>query len=828
MAVAVLAILAVTLIFLALHVWRAPTHSDVNRWFAFFTFAISGWVLGIAGVETGHRTEVWGRLSFATAAFIPAFFFCFSRVYPFASRWPSARLTRCALVVALGFAFVSLVTPWIAHGITRTADGIVRLSGPLYPLFAIYFVFLSAIALGVFLRKWYLATGLPRAQLQYLGIGLVVLAVGGTTTNLLIPFVTGRSPYSWLGPYFTLPLVLLVSHAIIRHRLLDIRLVLHRSIPHAVVILVITAIAIPVARQLSIHHGLSASPRTLDVVVLVFVVLVMLSSPIHRLLTGFVNRYLSRGRLDHDAVLRRATSRLHHLMAPDQLAVEITAILADTLVPAAAEVLVRSSDGSLELRPALDGRSPSSTGTPAASTVVVALSAQSLASLPAAAAISVTSLHATHQNLQADLQQAGIEIIATLGRRGRLLGLLLLGPRRSGDAYYVKDLSFLESLAELASIALENSLLYRQQLALLEYSERLIESLDCAVIAIDATGSLTKLNPAAVRLLSLDSKESRVGLESLPSEVSWALALALDASWHASQTEVKIDHPVLGPTPVVLSTASLHDGDNRTTGAFAIVTDISALRALERNQRRVEHLSTMARFYAGIAHEIRNPLTSISNLVALLPERFDDPEYRTLTSSLLPLEVARIVRLAERLKLMAPSEDGLLSPVFVSRLLADTVAINKLAAQDHKVDISLRCSQDLPSILGDRNQLMQLFLNLARNAIEAMPNGGSLVIEASCLPTFSEHASVRIRFIDDGQGISSEVRGRIFQPFFTTKSSGTGLGLSICKEIADFHHANLILMSRDDNCGTVAEVEFPVTKSRTETIDQPRSSTALI
>src|SRR2546430_17332920 len=109
---------------------------------------------------------------------------------------------------------------------------------------------------------------------------------------------------------------------------------------------------------------------------------------------------------------------------------------------------------------------------------------------------------------------------------------------------------------------------------------------------------------------------------------------------------------------------------------MAVVTDHSAVNALERNRRRVEHFAIMARFYAGIAHEIRNPLAAISNLISMLPDRFDDPEFRDTAVRLLPIEVARIVGLADRLRLMAPSEGGKLNIVSLQPLLNAIVALN--------------------------------------------------------------------------------------------------------------------------------------------------------
>ena len=239
---------------------------------------------------------------------------------------------------------------------------------------------------------------------------------------------------------------------------------------------------------------------------------------------------------------------------------------------------------------------------------------------------------------------------------------------------------------------------------------------------------------------------------------------------------------VRGIVHVILSTAVLHDDEKRISGALVVATDLSAVKVLERNQRRVEHLAIMARFYAGIAHEIRNPLAAISNLVALLPDRFDDPEYRDTAVRLLPMEVSRIVRLADRLRLMAPSEGGKLSVVSIPPLLQDIVAIHSPTAHEQMVKIELHCADELPQIQGDPGQLVQLFVNLLKNAVEAMPEGGTLIIEADRSRGRVNADSVIVRVLDEGVGIDPAVRPKIFEPFFTTKPSGTGLGLSICRE----------------------------------------------
>jgi len=154
---------------------------------------------------------------------------------------------------------------------------------------------------------------------------------------------------------------------------------------------------------------------------------------------------------------------------------------------------------------------------------------------------------------------------------------------------------------------------------------------------------------------------------------------------------------------------------------------------------------------------------------------------------------------------MAPSEDGQLSIVALPPLLADIVSIHAPAAEEGRVRLALESVEDIPKINGDPSQLIQLFVNLLKNGIESMSNGGSLTIRC-----YSRDRSqvVVVDFIDEGIGIDPTIRGKIFEPFFTTKALGTGLGLSICREIADFHRARLMLLTRAPHAGTIARVEF--------------------
>jgi signal transduction histidine kinase len=794
--------LVALLLALAAFVWLARPGSEINRWFATFTLFVAVWVLGISGLQSGTHLDAWARVTFASAALIPASFLTFMRAYPTPSSWPPTALLGGTLLLAGGIAVLSLSTPLMVYETTLTPAGLTRQTGPLYPVFFVYFLVTWVAAIVVFAVKWRVSRGLASAQLQYLGAGIILSGVGGISANLLMPMATGRSTYSWIGPYFSLILVAMVGHAIIRHRLMDLRLFISRGLAYALAMGVASAFFIISARLISPAWEAEARFVHPNLVVITIVALALLSSPAQRFISRLVDPYLYRG-IDHAAALRGATRRLSRLMQPTELASDLRQILAEVLVPESFTLLVKSFPNDSYERLSLDGPP-------------IDIEPSALATLheqqPDTSVIMVNPTEETGETkrIHAALRANGVEVLVTLGRRGQLLGIVLLGPRRSGDAYFKNDLGFIESVADLASIALENALLYRQRIQMLEYSDRLLESLDSAVVAIDVDGRITSFNPAAIKLLGLSDEYDGALMHVLPSEIGWALVLALSGGWHPREVEVTIDHVVRGILHVILSTAVLHDDEKRVSGALVVVTDLSAVKALERNQRRVEHLAIMARFYAGIAHEIRNPLAAISNLISMLPDRFDDPEYRDTAVRLLPMEVSRIVRLADRLRLMAPSEGGKLSVVSIPPLLHDIVAIHSPTAHEQQVKIELHCADELPKIHGDPGQLVQLFVNLLRNAVEAMPEGGTITIEADRSRGRIGVDSVIVRVLDEGVGIDPAVRPKIFDPFFTTKPSGTGLGLSICREIADFHRARLALLPRSLlDGGTVAEVEFP-------------------
>jgi signal transduction histidine kinase len=334
-----------------------------------------------------------------------------------------------------------------------------------------------------------------------------------------------------------------------------------------------------------------------------------------------------------------------------------------------------------------------------------------------------------------------------------------------------------------------------------------LERRDLPVAVANAAWTLPRSSPALVVLAQ----------ESDPSDVAAQIRTLRDSGF-----EVWVSMRRGSQRTGIILLGPRNDGEAYLATTLQFIEDIAELSSmayevaslhqrqieLERESHRLEHLARMGRAYAGLGHEIRTPLTTISNLVALIPERLEDAEFRDVLTRLIPGEIARIVRLTERLRLLAPADHAQLQPISVATILRDLASI--VGASAPHVRVHLEIPTPVPAICGDESQLVQLFTNLVNNAVDAMPHGGAITLRVAGARTPQGEPALAVHVIDEGVGISSDVAARLFEPFFTTKPLGTGLGLSICREIANFHGATLQIRTRDQARGSIATVEFPL------------------
>lgn len=689
---------------LATLVIRAGPQRQVNRWFVAFVTSLGFWILGIAALNAGWAPDAWGRLTFASASLLPATFLAFTTIYPRRHEFPPSSVVTIAMGIALLFATLSLATNLVLQDVAIGPQGLRRTAGPLYPAFAIYFLAGWLGGLGIFVTKWRTSRGLERVQLQFLGIGLLVATVGGVSSNLLVPLMTGDSSYAMFGPYSVLPLVLLVGHAIVRHRLLDLRLVVGRGVAFAGFIAVASAVLLALFELSDIRWDAGRNPVPMRAMVILFVVGLSMSAPIAPRLSHLIDRYLLRERTDLDRALRDAATQLARLLTPSSLAKALERILNDSLAPEFVSVLTRPLGGSLSGEPS----KWDTTGHRLVDNVVQA--AWRLSKVPPEVRVVAGRANAAWRSSsdEAVLDANNVEISVGLGRGNHILAVVLLGSRRTGQAYLASAIDFLEELALIASTVLETAYLHHQQLM------------------------------------------------------------------------------------------------------------------LERDRERLAYIARLGRASATLAHEIRTPLATISNFVAMLNDRIDDPEYRDMMVRLVPAEVARIVNLTERLEALKSDESGDMALIDLGIFLRETASLLSASAEHREQSLEVHVAASLPRIRGYPDRLRQLFQNLIKNAMDATPPRGRIVLSVS-----QRDDSVIVEVMDEGSGLSPELRDSPFEAFVSTKPRGLGLGLSICQEVAGEHGARLSLENRRDAAGAIAQAVFPLPKVKSPT-DEPEWDPARI
>ena len=234
--------------------------------------------------------------------------------------------------------------------------------------------------------------------------------------------------------------------------------------------------------------------------------------------------------------------------------------------------------------------------------------------------------------------------------------------------------------------------------------------------------------------------------------------------------------------------------------------DIESLRSLNEKLARAERLAAMGTLAAGVAHEVNNPLASISSLVQMLRSQSADNAETREKLDLISTQIDRITRVTRDLTEFARVRPASRSEVDINEVIEASLRLASFDSEFQKLELVKSLSSDLGRIVADGDQLQQVFLNLLLNSRDAMPLGGRLSITSA-----RKNGEITISIKDSGAGISDSARTQLFDPFFTTKPAGkgTGLGLSVCYGIVSAHDGRIEVES--ESGGTVFNVILPVT-----------------
>jgi two-component system, NtrC family, nitrogen regulation sensor histidine kinase GlnL len=354
--------------------------------------------------------------------------------------------------------------------------------------------------------------------------------------------------------------------------------------------------------------------------------------------------------------------------------------------------------------------------------------------------------------------------------------------------------------------------------------EALVSGLPDALVGVDADLRIILWNPAAEDLLGRSARRvtGRALKEVFPPDTSLVRHLrdTLATGESRSESSAVIEGSDGRPVHVSLVTAPLAGRSGAVTSAVAVVRDISRLRQLESEVRRGETLAAAGQMAVGLAHEIRNPLSAIRGAVQLMQRELGDEARWGEYTSMLLKEVTRVNSIIEMLLDLGRPVTLRAVPLNVHQLLERVALLLEEEATSRGVTFLRRYDPSLPPILADEDRMVQVFHNLVRNAIEAMPDGGrlTLVTRLSMNPLFAkvdlgqgQRSMAEIQIADEGQGIPEATRDKLFTPFFSTKDRGLGLGLALCHRIVE-EHKGAIQVASDPGRGTAVSCFLPITK----------------
>ncbi|MBW1980550.1 MAG: PAS domain-containing protein [Deltaproteobacteria bacterium] len=324
------------------------------------------------------------------------------------------------------------------------------------------------------------------------------------------------------------------------------------------------------------------------------------------------------------------------------------------------------------------------------------------------------------------------------------------------------------------------------------FANEVVRSLPVGLIATDRDGRIAFLNEAAEKITGSTLAQVR---GKPPEEVfskQWCnFKEILESGQAVLEREMECFFSAEAPMPLSVSGSKIINEEGEFVGNILILRDLGEVKRLQAEIRRQEKLAALGNLAAGVAHEIRNPLSSIKGLAGYFGDKFDEGSEDREAAAVMVREVDRLNRvISELLEFARPSELRL-REMNVNEVLQHSVRLIQEDARASGVKLEVALADDLPSVFIDPDRFSQAILNLCLNGIQAMTEGGILSISSM----LTRNRRVAVEIADTGPGIRTEELSKVFDPYFTTKTKGTGLGLAIVHKIVEAHGGNIKVKS---------------------------------
>ena len=750
------------------------------------------------------------------------------------SRWRAVWFYVPAIVLLLisaivysplpAFALISSALSLVGIHVRGVSEGFVRF---FYTISYVHFN-LALLASAFLLVRTYLTAknALVRQQLKWVVWG-TVLAVAPVTLLYGVVFVVGSSTDRWLTDVAVLPLVLIplaFGYSVLRYRLMDVELVVRRVFVYALTTLAIALLIGIVVYTGGLYAfgsdaGFNAGEITLRVVlaVLAMAAIVMVAAPVKNFLQEQVDRVFYGERYDArnslldfgrtlsattllDPLLDSLVSRLQEVMNVERVAIFVES---------------RNSTSGYVVARAAGLAQPGIAVPPDFREMIRVRSAEN----------GVVRADDLDMDPDAVSVRRSLHYFVPCVVRGRMVAVIGLGRSVDGALLSSEDVEILRTVSGYVAVAIENSLLYKDQqerageLKLLkEFNESIIESINVGLLAVDLDGRVTRLNSALEHILDL-RRDAAVGkrVEDLFSEdfADTLIQVLGKEGWRLREIRniYKLHTATRANRTLVLNIAlaPLQDGQGQT-GALVVIEDVTARITLEEQLQQREKLSSIGLLAAGVAHEVNTPLTGVSSYTQMLLGMLNetDPKHALLQKVRTQAERAtNIVNNLLNFSRTGSAEE--FGEIDVARVLDDTLQLLEPQLRRSRIEIVREYNDDAPEAYGNAGKLQQVFTNLILNARDAIPDGGRIIVSTG----IAEDGSLVAEISDTGIGIAPENVAKIYDPFYTTKGvgQGTGLGLAVSYGIIQ-EHAGRISVESEPGQGTTFRITLPSARVR--------------
>ena len=695
---------------LGLYVLFLNMKNAINISFCALSICLSYWMYATLRLTYSLSVQsavYWEKLTFIAPILIPPIFYYFTSVFPKKIKRFSSYQTMLMIILPLA-ALAALPTDLIVSGVNMSDVGPLPVFGMGYNFILAYLIVYIGYGIANIISKYNNSVGVEKMQARYLLLGTTLSAVFSLTTSLALPSI-GEFRFVGYSPLFTVMFICTGAYAIGVARLLSIEFMMQKGLIYLVISSILTLfylLAGLVSGQMPVEIF---GYKTVIAVIIFALFASFIYQPVYRFIQSFSDKLFYGGRYDYQKTLLNISQGITSVMKLSDLIGLIVSTFLDTIKVKEISVLLfdenrnRFRSVPCELKTTgrykkieFDASGHIASWLSANRDILVRDEIESEIDKHSFV-WSEKGMLTELQDLRDELVKLGMAVWIPVISKGKLIAIICLGYKQSGDMYTDEDIGLLKTLANQVAVAIENSVMY-----------------------------------------STISKQYE---------------------------ELK------------LTKDKLNEAD------------------------KLASLGTMA---AGMAHEIKNPLSSMKVFSQLLHERFEDPEFRKKFEEIIPKEINRIDRIVEGLLSFAKSPELQVSQVGIQEVLDEVIIDIKEDIERGGINIEKKYGA-APAVNADREQLMRAFSNIILNAVQAMQAGGKLGIEISA---DKSSKAVTVLISDTGNGISKEHLGHIFDPFFTTKHYGTGLGLTISHSIIDKHKGSIDIKSEPGK-GTTVAVTLP-------------------